>query len=47
MRSGYRIAPDPDGVSTFHTEKMRLGWVPPLPRDRWCPTLAGESARAT
>ena len=27
---------DPDGVSTFHTSEKRPGWVPSLPRGRWC-----------
>ncbi|ATL82550.1 hypothetical protein SMALA_5408 [Streptomyces malaysiensis subsp. malaysiensis] len=28
---------DHNGVPTFHSIKMRLGRVPPLPRARWCP----------
>lgn len=28
---------DLDGVSTFRTSKMRLGWAPPLPRDQRYP----------
>jgi hypothetical protein len=28
--------PDPDGVTTFRTHELRPGWVPPLPRGRWC-----------
>ncbi|MHC3475424.1 hypothetical protein ACYF6T_43105 [Streptomyces sp. 7R007] len=47
LRSDEGNIPDPDGVSTFRTDKMRLGWAPPLPRDRWCPALAGESTRVT
>ena len=30
-------APDPNGVSTFHTSEIRPGWVPPIPRGRRCP----------
>jgi hypothetical protein len=28
--------PDPIGVATFHTCELRPGWVPSLPRGRWC-----------
>jgi hypothetical protein len=28
--------PGPDGVTTFRTHELRPGWVPPLPRGRWC-----------
>jgi hypothetical protein len=28
--------PDPDGVTTFRTHELRPGWVPPIPRGRWC-----------
>jgi len=39
-RSAYRAAPaarpDPDGVTTFRTHELRLGWVPSLPRGRRC-----------
>ena len=39
LRSAYRTRasrPDPDGVTTFRTHELRPGWVPPLPRGRWC-----------
>ena len=29
--------PDSDGVSTFRTCEIRPGWVPSMPRGRWCP----------
>ena len=29
--------PDPVGVSTFRTIELRPGWVPSIPRGRWCP----------
>ena len=35
--TGHHTAPDPDGVSTFHTLEIRPGWVPPLSRGRRCP----------
>ena len=37
-RSAYPAsnAPDPVGVSTFHTHEIRPGWVPSLPRGRRC-----------
>ena len=28
--------PDPDGVTAFRTHELRPGWVPPIPRGRWC-----------
>lgn len=31
------LSPDSNGVSTFHTRKLQLGWVPPLSRNRRCP----------
>jgi hypothetical protein len=31
-----RHRPDPDGVTTLRTLKLRPGWVPPVPRGRWC-----------
>jgi hypothetical protein len=47
-RSAYQTAGlDPDGVSTFRTNKMRLGWALPLPRDQWCPSPAKRSAGVT
>ncbi len=30
-------APDPDGVSVFHTHEKRRGWVSSVPRRRRCP----------
>jgi hypothetical protein len=35
LRSAYRrpSEPDPNGVSTFHTNEIRPGWVPPKLRD--------------
>ena len=27
---------DPDGVVTFRTRQIRPGWVPSVPRGRWC-----------
>jgi hypothetical protein len=37
LRSAYRTSrPDPDGVSTFHTLKMRPGRAPSIARGRWC-----------
>jgi hypothetical protein len=28
--------PDPGGVTVFRPPELRPGWVPPLPRGRWC-----------
>jgi len=38
LRSAYRSLfwPDPNGVATFHTCELRPGWVPSIPRGRWC-----------
>ena len=38
---------DHNGVSTFRTIKLRLGRVPPLPRDRWCPASRYSSREVT
>ena len=35
--TGQQRCPDLDGVPTFHTSEIRPGWVPPIPRGRWCP----------
>ncbi len=38
-RSAYRgetSRPDLDGVTAFRTRELRPGWVPSLPRGRWC-----------
>src|SRR5262249_48749646 len=36
-RSAYRpTGPDPDGVSTFRTHKLRPGWALSIPRGRRC-----------
>jgi len=31
-----RMRLDPDGVVTFRTRQLRPGWVPSVPRGRWC-----------
>src|ERR1035437_5894653 len=31
---GTTSSPDPDGITTFHTRKIRPGWVPPVSRGR-------------
>ncbi len=44
-RSGYRDTNrclDLDGVVALHTYEIRLGWLPPRPREQRCPTAAGR-----
>jgi hypothetical protein len=40
LRTAYRHpqpqAPDPNGVSTFHTHEPRPGWAPSIPRGQRC-----------
>jgi hypothetical protein len=33
---GETFRPDLDGVTAFRTHELRPGWVPPIPRGRWC-----------
>lgn len=35
---------DLNGVNTFHTGEMRLGWVSSILRGIWCPYLCGSRA---
>ena len=33
---GKTFRPDLDGVTAFRTHELRPGWVPSIPRGRWC-----------
>lgn len=48
LRSAYQtmLRLDLIGVVTFHMRQIRPGWVPSVPRGRWCaPARPGSSGR--